>query len=62
MSTWFPERRTHFEAMVAEAGLSREVSGIHYHFDIVAGRDLGLNVAAFTMARDASGTSILTAH
>jgi membrane-associated phospholipid phosphatase len=62
LSTWFPERRAHFEAMVEEAGLSREVSGIHYHFDITAGRDLGLHVAAFTIARDASGTSVLTAH
>ncbi|HEX9606741.1 MAG TPA: phosphatase PAP2 family protein [Gemmatimonadaceae bacterium] len=62
LSTWFPERRAHFEAMVAEAGLSREVSGIHYHFDVVAGRDLGLNVAAFGMAADASGNSVLTAH
>jgi len=62
LSTWFPERRAHFEAMVEEAGLSREVSGIHYHFDITAGRDLGLQVAAFAIARDASGTSVLTAH
>ena len=62
LSTWFPERRAHFEAMVAEAGLSREVSGIHYQFDVVAGRDLGLHVAAFAIAADASGNSILTAH
>jgi membrane-associated phospholipid phosphatase len=48
--------------MVAEAGLSREVSGIHYQFDVVAGRDLGLHVAAFAIAADASGNSILTAH
>ena len=62
LSTWFPERRAHFESMVEEAGLSREVGGIHYHFDIIAGRDLGHNVAAWAIAQDASGTSILTAH
>jgi hypothetical protein len=36
--------------------------GIHYRFDIEAGQKLGRNVAAFAIARDASGTSVLTAH
>jgi membrane-associated phospholipid phosphatase len=62
LSTWFPEKRAHFEAMVAEAGFSREVSGIHYHFDVVAGQELGRNVAIFTIGEDAKGTSVLTAH
>jgi len=62
LSTFFPERRAHFEAMVAEAGLSREVSGIHYHFDVLAGRDLGIHVAKFAIDADQSGTSVLTAH
>ena len=62
LSTMFPERRAHFEAMVAEAGLSREVGGIHYHFDIVAGQRLGVSVARFAIAADASGNSVLTPH
>ena len=62
LSTFFPERRAHFEAMVAEAGLSREVSGIHYEFDVLAGRDLGIHVAKFAIDADRSGTSVLTAH
>lgn len=62
LSTFFPERRAHFEAMVAEAGVSRIYGGIHYRFDITAGRTLGRNVAHFTIAQDASGNSILTPH
>lgn len=62
LSTFFPERREHFEAMVAEAGLSRVFGGIHYLFDISAGQTLGRNVAIFTVAADRSGHSILTPH
>jgi hypothetical protein len=36
--------------------------GIHYRFDIDAGHDLGRSVGAFTIAADASGNSVLTAH
>ena len=38
------------------------IGGIHYDFDVSAGQELGRNVAAFTIARDASGTSVLTAQ
>jgi membrane-associated phospholipid phosphatase len=62
LSTFFPERRTDFEAMVAEAGNSRIYGGIHYRFDIVAGQALGRAVANFTIAADRSGNSILTPH
>jgi membrane-associated phospholipid phosphatase len=48
--------------MVVQAGLSRMYGGIHYAFDIAAGQTLGRNVAAFTIAADASGNSVLTAH
>jgi hypothetical protein len=37
-------------------------AGIHYRFDIDAGQTLGRNVAAFTIAADKSGNSVLTAH
>jgi len=62
LSTFFPERRAQLEAMVMEAGLSRMYGGIHYRFDIDAGRVLGLNVARFAIAADASGNSVLTPH
>jgi membrane-associated phospholipid phosphatase len=62
LSTFFPEERAQLEAMVTEAGLARMYGGIHYRFDIVAGRQLGLAVARFAIAADASGNSILTPH
>jgi membrane-associated phospholipid phosphatase len=62
LSTFFPEKRAQLDAMVTEAGLSRMYGGIHYRFDIKAGYDLGVSVAHFAIARDASGTSVLTAH
>jgi len=60
LSMFFPEQRDHLNAMVAEAGLSRMYGGIHYGFDIEAGQQLGRSVAAFTIAADASGNSVLT--
>jgi membrane-associated phospholipid phosphatase len=62
LSTFFPEKRAQLDAMVVQAGLSRMYGGIHYRFDISAGQTLGRNVAAFTIARDASGSSVLTPH
>jgi membrane-associated phospholipid phosphatase len=62
LSMFFPEKTAQLNAMVAQAGLSRMYAGIHYRFDIVTGQTLGRNVAAFTIARDASGTSVLTPH
>ena len=62
LSTFFPEKRAQIDAMVAQAGLSRMYGGIHYRFDITAGQALGRNVARFTIARDASGNSVLTPH
>ncbi|HET9387959.1 MAG TPA: phosphatase PAP2 family protein, partial [Gemmatimonadales bacterium] len=62
LSTFFPDKRAQVEAMVAEAGLSRMYGGIHYRFDIVAGQELGRNVARYVIEQDASGTSVLTPH
>ena len=62
MASFFPERTAELNAMVAEAGLSRMIAGIHYRFDIDAGQLLGRNVAAFAIAQDATGNSVLTAH
>jgi membrane-associated phospholipid phosphatase len=60
LSAFFPEKTAQLNAMVTEAGLSRMYGGIHYRFDIDAGQLLGRSVAAFTIAADASGSSILT--
>jgi len=62
LSMFFPEHTAQLDAMVVQAGLSRMYGGIHYRFDIVAGQTLGRNVARFTIAQDASGNSVLTAH
>jgi membrane-associated phospholipid phosphatase len=62
LSSFFPEKTAQLNAMVLEAGLSRMYGGIHYRFDIDAGQLLGRNVAAFAIAADASGNSILTPH
>jgi membrane-associated phospholipid phosphatase len=46
----FPERATELETSVEEAGLSRMYAGIHYRFDITAGRDLGQAVARWAIS------------
>jgi len=60
LSTFFPQRRAQLDAMVTEAGLSRMYGGIHYRFDIEGGQLLGRSVAAFAIAADRSGHSVLT--
>jgi membrane-associated phospholipid phosphatase len=46
LSDAFPMERPRLEAMVEEAGLSRVYAGIHYRFDIEAGREIGRAAAA----------------
>jgi membrane-associated phospholipid phosphatase len=62
IGSFFPDLTNQLNGMVTEAGLSRMYAGIHYRFDIDAGQALGRNVAAFTIAADRSGNSVLTAH
>jgi hypothetical protein len=62
LTSFFPDMGPQLDAMVLQAGRSRMYGGLHYDFDISAGQNLGRNTAAFTMAADASGHSILTAH
>jgi membrane-associated phospholipid phosphatase len=45
----FPSERARLEAMVEEAGMSRVYGGIHYRFDIEAGRDIGRAAAALAL-------------
>lgn len=46
----FPQESERLEAMAQEAGLSRLYAGIHYRFDMEAGRKLGRTVALKAMA------------
>ena len=41
----FPQESTRLEAMTEEAGLARIYGGLHYTFDLLAGRELGRQVA-----------------
>jgi hypothetical protein len=46
---FFPSHANEISAMVAEAGLSGILAGIHYRFDIVAGNTLGEAVARLVL-------------
>jgi len=45
----FPNERARLEGLVQEAGMSRVYGGIHYRFDIDAGRDIGRAAAALAL-------------
>ena len=45
----FPERGSEVETWLMDAGLSRMYAGIHYRFDIDAGRDLGVAVGEWAI-------------
>jgi membrane-associated phospholipid phosphatase len=46
----FPDRTAELNGWVTEAGLSRMYAGIHYRFDITAGRNLGEAVGRWALA------------
>ena len=52
LANLFPERTTELENWVTEAGLSRMYAGIHYRFDITAGKDLGKAVAQWAIGHE----------
>ena len=54
LANFFPERTTELQGWVTEAGLSRMYAGIHYRFDITAGRDLGNAVAQWAIGHEAA--------
>jgi membrane-associated phospholipid phosphatase len=60
LDAFFPEERGRFDALAAEAGVSRMYAGIHYRVDVEVGLQMGRSVAAFAIAADGSGTSVLT--
>ena len=49
LATAFPQERDRLDAMVEEAGLSRMYAGLHYRFDLQAGRELGRQVAEYVL-------------
>ena len=51
----FPTETALLEGYTTEAGLSRMYGGIHYRFDITAGREVGENAAAWAIAHDVVG-------
>jgi hypothetical protein len=54
LAHFFPEKTAELEALVTEAGLSRVYAGIHYRFDLTAGKVLGDAVADWAIAQDQS--------
>ena len=49
---FFPQKAAELESMVIEAGMSRVYAGIHYRFDLTAGKVLGTAVANWAIAKD----------
>ncbi|HET7457186.1 MAG TPA: phosphatase PAP2 family protein [Gemmatimonadaceae bacterium] len=60
LTYFFPDRATELDALVAEAGLSRMLAGIHFGFDVAAGQTLGAAVADWSIAAD-EGDGLLAA-
>lgn len=60
LGSFFPDEHGRFDALAAEAGVSRLYAGIHYRFDVETGLQMGRSVAALAIGADASGTSVLT--
>jgi len=52
LSHLFPTKTSEVDAWLTEAGLSRMYAGIHYRFDITAGKELGVKVARRAIALD----------
>ena len=53
LTHFFPAKSAELDGWVEDAGLSRIIAGIHYRFDVTAGRELGRTVADFAIARGA---------
>lgn len=53
LTNLFPDRASELSTWVTEAGLSRMYAGIHYRFDVDAGRELGKAVGQWAIAHAA---------
>ncbi len=51
LSGLFPASKSMMDAKVVEAGISRLYAGLHYRFDVTAGQDIGVKVAALALTR-----------
>jgi len=51
----FPSRAVELHAMVEEAGVSRLYAGLHFRFDVTAGRELGFAVAELALRQAPNG-------
>ncbi|HSK18265.1 MAG TPA: vanadium-dependent haloperoxidase [Longimicrobiales bacterium] len=52
---FFPAETANLNAQVDEAGVARLYAGLHYHFDITAGQELGFAVARLALANAPRG-------
>ena len=55
----FPEENAVLQAMIEEAGLARIYGGLHYRFDLLAGRELGRQVAEHVLSVAGRGHSAI---
>ncbi len=51
LAEYFPDKATQLDQLVTDAGMSRIYAGIHYRFDITAGRQLGETVAEWAITK-----------
>ena len=51
LAHFFPSHTAELDAQVTEAGVSRIYAGIHYRFDLTAGKTLGVATANWAIAR-----------
>ncbi len=58
LMSYFPEATDDLRAQVAEAGVARIYAGLHYRFDVDAGRDLGYAVAKLAMEKMSRGVGL----
>jgi membrane-associated phospholipid phosphatase len=47
----FPASKSTMDAKVSEAGISRIYAGLHFRFDVTAGQEIGVKVAALALTR-----------
>jgi membrane-associated phospholipid phosphatase len=45
----FPEDAAYLQGLIEEAGVARMYGGLHYRFDLLAGREIGRQVATLVL-------------
>ncbi len=59
---FFPEQTDDLQALVVEAGHARMYAGLHFMFDVTAGRDLGVSVARLALEQGPDGHHQIPLH